>query len=103
MGMPKLKAAVPQTHPGIHQGVGYIGQDQTDDVQKGAEKNHGPYDGKILVIDGVNGVTAQAGNTEKGLHDQAAHEQQRQDHDHPGQNGDKGIFKDMTVMNQQFT
>jgi hypothetical protein len=51
-----------QTNARISQGVADVGQDQTDDVQKGANEHHGSHDGKVLARDGFNQITAQAWN-----------------------------------------
>src|SRR5690606_36454873 len=76
-----------ETDTGIGQGVGHIGQDQPDDVEGRPQKDHGSHDGKVLRVDGIDGLAAQTGNAEEGFCDEASHEQQGNGGHRPRQNG----------------
>ena len=52
--------------------------------------------------DGVDGIRAEAGNTEEGLGEQAAHEQQRNDGDHAGENRDHRVSEHVTEQHRRF-
>src|SRR5581483_4359968 len=58
--------------------------------------------GEILRIDGVDRVAAEARNAEKGLHDQAADEEQRDHDDDAGENRDQGVFKHVPEQHARF-
>ena len=73
------------------QSVQLVGEDQADDVEHRADEHHRPHHREVLRVDGVDRVAAQARNREEGFHQQAAHEQQRDRHHHPGQDRDQRV------------
>src|SRR5574337_1543057 len=99
-GMTILVEGSLQPYSRINQAVGNVGQYQADDVKQGSQKNHGAYHREILGVDRVDGVTAQPGNTEKRFRKETAKEQQRDDHDRPGEYGNHRIPEHMPEQYQ---
>src|SRR3546814_20084667 len=75
---------------------------RSDDIQGRPQKHHGPDYGKILRIDGIYGVAAQARNAEERFRDKAAHEQQRNGRNRAGQYGQHGIAQYVPEQHQPF-
>ena len=73
-GMSDLLA---QSHPGIRDRVSNVGEDQTEDIERGAEENHRADNRKVLIIDCVDRVAAETWNAEEAFHDKRPHEEKR--------------------------
>src|SRR5664279_6295088 len=76
-----------QPDPWIGDGVRDVGQDQPDDVQRGADEYHRAHNGEILRVDGVDRVAAEPRDAEERFHDQRAQEEQWQHGHGAGQDG----------------
>src|SRR3990172_4369907 len=97
-----LKNSSAKPYARVHQGVGYISQDKTDDIQYRPQEHHGTHDGKVLAADGVDHIASQAGYAEERLGNQTAHEQERQRCYHASQYGDQGVPQNMPEEHGQL-
>src|SRR5579859_4849505 len=91
-----------QSYARVRNRVGDIGEDQADDVQHRAQEHHGADDGEVLIVDGLDGVTAEPRYGEERFGDQTAEEQQGNSHHRTREDRNQRVVQYMAEQNAPF-